>query len=276
VSFDGQSKKMEYNSTSHASFAPLLGLLPTVLYAPEDASLVTGTPSERRRFIDFHLAQMDPLYVHHFTRYQRAMKQRNHLLRQQSEVAIEPWEHSMAHSASYIVQKREEAAFSFKAPLAHYMQLLSRNEDTLEMKYTSSLPPHRKDASDFYKEQFIKNRKREMYLGATLVGPHREDLIFLIHQKEAKSFSSEGQKRCCVAALRLAEWQNLKQMVGSPPLMSIDDFGVHLDQNRQHLFQEEMKNLGQVFLTSPNLNEELAPLEKKQILLIEKGKILSS
>lgn len=275
VSFDGQTKKMEYNSTSYASFTPLLGLLPTVLYAPEDISLVSGSPAERRRFLNLHLAQLDPLYVHHLARYHRAMKQRNHLLRSQSEAAIAPWEIAMSQSASYLVQKREQMISDLTSPLSEMMQLLSKNEDTLALRYQSSFPASRKqeDPAAYFLEQFKKNRKREMILGATLVGPHRDDFLFLIQQKEAKAFSSEGQKRSCIAAMRLAEWQRLCSQVNSPPLMSIDDFGVHLDATRQHIFQAYLKNLGQVFLTSPNLSEEIIALPAKQIF-VEKGKII--
>jgi DNA replication and repair protein RecF len=275
ISFDGQIKKMEYNSTSYSSFTPLLGLLPTVLYSPEDISLVMGSPAERRRFLNLHIAQLDPLYVHHLARYHRAMKQRNHLLKSQSDTAIGPWETAMAHSASYLVQKREQMILDLAPTLSEMMQVLSKSQDTLSLKYQSSFPASKKqeDPATYFLEQYKKNRKREMAIGSTIVGPHRDDFLFLIEQKEAKAFSSEGQKRSCIAAMRLSEWKRLHSQVSSAPLMSIDDFGVHLDASRQTILQELLKNLGQVFLTSPSLSEEILSIPAKQIL-IEKGKIL--
>jgi DNA replication and repair protein RecF len=99
--------------------------------------------------------------------------------------------------------------------------------------------------------QWHKNRQKEMYLGSTLIGPHRDDLTIQISKREAKHFSSEGQKRCSVASLRLAEWEHFQKASSSPPLMGIDDVGIQLDEERQTLLHTEMKNLNQVFLTSP-------------------------
>ena len=111
-----------------------------------------------------------------------------------------------------------------------------------------------------------------MHLKNTLIGPHRDDLSFIVNQREAKSFSSEGQKRCCLAAIRLAEWQRLRAISETSPLMSIDDFGIHLDENRQSLLQRQMQDLGQVFLSSPCLLKET----KSHAFMIEKGNIIDS
>lgn len=278
ISFDGQMRKMQYNQTTYPHFSNLLGLLPSVLFAPEDVSLISGSPAERRRFLDLHIAQMDPLYVHHLTRYFKAMKQRNHLLRHKSEAAIEMWEYAMAFSASYLIQKRLESTQALNAPLKEKMLQTSDGRDTLEIHYQSTLhspqPEGKEDFAAFISQQFQKNRKRDMYLGNTLIGPHRDDILFNINGKLAKTFSSEGQKRCAVATLRLAEWERLKQTTQSPPLMSVDDFGVHLDPKRRQLLKDQMQGLGQVFLTAPTLLEEWNIPSKKHTLMIEKGSVI--
>ena len=102
LTFDGQTKRLQMNANTYASFHPLLGILPSVLYAPNDTELIGGSPAERRRFINLHLAQSDPHYVHHLTRFWRAMKQRNCLLRGRDAQTIECWEIEMAQSASYL------------------------------------------------------------------------------------------------------------------------------------------------------------------------------
>lgn len=238
VYFDGQSRKMHYNNTAYPSFNNLLGLMPSVLFAPEDVSLISGSPMERRRFLNLHIAQIDPLYVHHLIRFSQAMRQRNTLLKQENEKAIEVWEEMMALSATYLVQKRSEAIQELQTPLNQHMQLLTDQKDTLQIEYQPSL---------FNPKQ----RKREMIVGATLTGPHRDDLIIKIGGKEAKLYSSEGQKRSAIASLRLSEWERLEKLSESSPILSIDDFGVHLDANRHSLFQQKLPALGQVFLTSP-------------------------
>ena len=90
-----------------------------------------------------------------------------------------------------------------------------------------------------------------MDLGLTLTGPHRDDLQLLIEGKAARFFASEGQKKTCIAALRLAEWERLKQRLGVPPLMGIDDLGLHLDPTRLSALQRELQTLSQVFITTP-------------------------
>lgn len=234
VSYDGQSKKMQYNQTSYPNFTGLLGLMPTVLLAPEDVNLIMGGPQERRRFLDIHIVQIDPLYVHHLTRYFKALKQRNFLLRNRKEDAIESWEEIMKNSALYIQQKRKETVDE----LSKRVQM---DIDRLEIRFYPSA-----------NLDYASSRKKELIVGTTLHGPHRDDLHININEKEAKSFSSQGQKRAAIAALRLAQWSHFLHVTGSPPLLSIDDFGVHLDQNRSNHLLDRLSSLGQVFLTSPD------------------------
>lgn len=270
--FDGNKRHVQYNDVTYAHFSHLLGLLPSVLYAPEDGSLITGAPAERRRFIDLHIAQTDPLYIQHLVRYFKAMKQRNYLLKNQTEHAIEPWEEMMSVAASYLVQKRQERIAALNAPLSSLMQLLSNGIDQIQVRYQPSHPLEEITVSAF-RHAFATHRHKEMRLGSSLIGPHRDDLLIEINQLPAKTYSSEGQKRSCIAALRLAEWERLADLTGAPPLMSVDDFGIHLDESRRELLQMQLSRLGQVFLTSPDPREAPSPLAQKQILFVEQGKV---
>lgn len=251
ISFDGSSRFLQYNETSYATFTPLLGLLPHVLYAPEDVALIVGAPAERRRFLDLHIAQSDPTYIFHLARYFKAMKQRNYLLRRQESASLSSWEALMAVSASYVIEKRKAALTALNPYIDTFMRELSDGQEELEIKYRSSF----RETTPFC-EQYEKERKREMEMGCTLIGPHRDELLFTLNKKEAKSFSSEGQKRCLIASLRLAQWKHLAQVCCLSPFMSIDDFGIHLDAKRQLFLHKQLTDLGQVFLTTP-LNTEI-------------------
>ena len=262
VSFDGKSKNIQHNATTYTQFLHLLGLLPTVLYAPEDVSLIFSGPSERRRFLDLHIAQIDPLYVHHLARYYRAMKHRNHLLKQRTALAIEPWEEMMTNSAAYLMRQRETAISDLNSALARPMHALTDGQDTLSIQYLPSLKPG---------VTFASYRPRELDYGCSLIGPQRDELLILINGHQAKTFASEGQKRCAIAALKLAEWQRVFQLSEEKPLMSIDDFGVHLDGKRSHFLQEELKNLGQVFLTSPHPLETVIAWPETTVFSLKEG-----
>lgn len=268
ISFDGETKKVQFNANSYSHFTPLIGLLPHVLYAPDDIALVSGAPTFRRKFLNVHLSQINPLYLHHLARYHKAMRQRNDLLKKKSEVAIEPWEESMAISAAYLIEKRAEMIQELHQPLSKHMEALSGARDTLDIEYAHSLalrPPE--ELRDGWK----KSRKKELHVGATLSGPHRDDLNFLIGGVSAKAFASVGQKHSILAALRLCEWDHFLEHSGEKPLLSIDDFGSHLDEERQAHFQSRVTDLGQTFLTSPTALPDVFP--GKTLIEIGSGQV---
>ena len=249
ISFDGQSRRLQLNANSFATFHPLLGTLPSVLSAPDDIHLVAGSPAERRRFLNLHLAQSDPLYVHHLSRFWRAMKQRNCLLRAKTTEAIECWENEMAQSAAYLSQARRQLIEELKEPLSAQSLRLSLDADSVEVRFHPTYAPPQ------YVQQLQKMRARVKELGLTLNGPHRDDLSFWIGAKPARTFASEGQKRTAVSALRLAEWERLQSRIGEAPLMAIDDFGGSLDPSRQKHLADFLQTMGQVFLTTPTPSE---------------------
>ncbi|MBS0604217.1 MAG: DNA replication/repair protein RecF [Verrucomicrobia bacterium] len=279
VYYDESTRKVQYNETVHATLTSLLGILPSVLLSPDDLSLVSGTPAERRRFLDMHIAQTDPLYVNHLGRYFKAMKQRNHLLRTKSEASIQAWEQMMAQSASYLVHKRRLAAAQLRSPSSDWMQVLSRGQDRIDIQYHSSLalPSEEHTAAVHFQQVWQKMRPKEMLLGSTLTGPHRDDLLIHLSDKPAKVFSSEGQKRSCISSLRFAQWVQMEQVLGHPPLLGIDDFGIQLDIERQMQLKAHLPKFKQVFLTSPfalqNDFREGTPL---RVLTIKKGCVISS
>lgn len=251
-SFNGKEKSLLHNSTPCSSIASLLGLLQGVVITPDDASLVKGSPNIRRSFLDVQIAQTDPLYVHHLGRFNRAMKQRNTLLRAKSQVTITSWEHEMSNSAAYIVQQRQKAIHDLHKYSRSLHKALSGETEELELVYKtgSGAITEVPILKQFYLEQFHKLRQREMLLGSTLSGPHKDDLTIAIGQKEVRYFASEGQQRSCVAALRLGEWERLKALANESPLMLIDDVGISLDHIRRDKLLSHVQHLGQVFLTA--------------------------
>lgn len=273
LAFDGQTKKILHNQTSYNSFISLLGILPSVLIVPEDISILIGSPTERRRFLDMHIAQVDPLYVYHLGRYYKAMKYRNALLKQQREVSISSWEQIMAQAAAYLVLARKRHTKELLIKAMRYMQILSEEKDELSMDYKSSIPL----ASDEkkYAEQILvhytKARPRELLIKSTLYGPHRDEIELLINGKEAKYFGSEGQKRCFVTALHLAQRDLFEEAFCSAPLVGIDDFGTHLDQKRSSILLSHVATLGQTFLTSPTPFSSERLLQKQKTLCVHQG-----
>lgn len=249
ISYDGKERSIVHNRTPYTSSSSLLGLLQGCVLHPDDASLIKGSPLTRRSFLDLQIAQTDPVYVHYLTRYYRAMRQRNAILKAKQLAAIESWEYEMANASGYIVQQRFRVIDELQQRV---VEGFSGNAgEKITLAYKSGASQSDVDSlRQFYLELFKKNRRREMDLGFTLSGPHKDDLIIAIDNKEARYFASEGQQRSCVTSLRMAEWERLKELSSGLPVMLIDDVGISLDFNRRNKLLQHVNSLGQVFLTA--------------------------
>ncbi len=269
---DGTQRKILLNATTLPTLSTLLGILVGVILSPEDNELVKGHPAFRRQFLDLQIAKANPLYIHHLTRYARAMKQRNHLLRNKETATIEVWEEEMATAAAYIITERKKATEELEAQGNPLQKTLSGSVDHLQLAYKSTaLSATKEDTSirSYFLAQFAKHRARELEIGSTLVGPHKDDLVLFLQGKEVRSFASEGQQRSCVAALRLAEWSRLLAQTEEKPLMCIDDVGISLDKYRESSLYEALSQLGQVFITSPKEDLPLPPTA--QIIFVHRN-----
>lgn len=249
-SYDGKERKIFHNQTAIPTSTSLLGLLKGVVITPDDAALVKGQPALRRHFLDLQIAQCDPLYVHHLTRYARALQQRNALLRLKQEGGIETWEHELAVSAAYITQHRNHATKDLSQLGGEMHVRLAEELIPFGLSYRTTAPALSELLKGHYLDQLKRHRKREMVLGFTLAGPHKDDLLIHLDQKEVRHFGSEGQQRTCVAALKLAEWERVKKVGDGLPLMLVDDVGVSLDATRRGRLLSHLEGLGQVFLTA--------------------------
>ncbi len=237
ISYDGVNKEIKHNETFYNSFSPLLGLLPTVVYSPFDIELLHGAPSERRRFVNILIAQSNAAYVYHLTRYAKGIAQRNALLRSKDTKSIELWEDDLIKSALYIQEKRAQAIKMISDKTERIYLELSEKTEKIALSYVPS---------NISREIFKKNRDREIYLGYTIAGPHRDDIDISCSGLSAKNYASEGQKRTIIASLKLAETESLENAT-----LLIDDFGIHLDDQRKARFEDKIQNQNQLFLTSP-------------------------
>lgn len=258
MSLQGQERRIHYNSSTLSSLSSLLGILQGVLMAPHDIELIKGAPSVRRHYLDFQIAQVDPLYMHHLMRYSKGIKQRNVQIRLRHTKTIDVFEEAIAQSASYIISQREAAIADLNRLLNEYYHKISGKEEKISLKYHSSL-----GSSDPEKilAKLHATRERELDLGFTLVGTHRDDLALTIAEKPARTFASEGEMRSLVAALKLAEWERMRLMTREFPLLLVDDMGISLDPVRLKGLWDIFTTLGQVIITSVSSN---FPFNKKE------------
>jgi len=249
IYFDLTTKKIIYNDTLLNLFSQLLGLMPSVILAPQDLQLIIGYPATRRRFLNMHIAQFDPLYVYNLTRYTKAMKHRNALLKYRKLSGIEAFEAQMEVAGKYLIEQRSLAIKALNEKISQYYLKMSPKEAKLYFKYLPSC-----NLEDIY-GIFRKNIDKEIMLKSTIQGPHRDDMSLILDDKPAKSFASEGQKRTILAALKFAEFDRLKYKCEEMAILGVDDFGVHLDETKQELLFNSITDLNQSIITSPtNLN----------------------
>ncbi len=252
ITFGPSVKEIWHNETRLPGFLSLLGLLPSVFYAPSDIALIERSPKERRRFLNIHLAQLDPSYLHNLGKYTKALAQRNALLRTKKSETLSLWETILSETTKQILEKRKSLLEQITALLEKEYTHLQKREEIPHIIYEPSPP------TDPLPSLWEKMRSRELLLGYTLLGSHRDDFTLLLNEKPAKMYASEGQKRSIIAAVKIAEASLFKS-----PLFLVDDFGVHLDPTRQQLLYARIQNLGQLFITSPevSINTEQTSLQ---------------
>jgi len=243
MGFDGKNRKIRSNATPLDQLAHLIGMLTIVFYTSIDSQLVEGSPTQRRRFLNIQLAQSDPLYVHHLLRYHKAMKNRNALLKGKIERGMNSYEQIMARSATYLMHKRSHLLKVLTPIARQFIKTLSDTSEELDLFYAPSIAmQYMENIASIYSKQ----RKKELILGSTLLGPHRDDFLISYQYKEAKFYASEGQKRACVTALKMAERKQLSEHA----LFGIDDFGAQIDEKRMEQIYRAMADVPQVFLVS--------------------------
>lgn len=270
IQAENKDRKMMHNSTPLPNATHLLGLIQGVVMTPDDVNLIKGAPPLRRQFLDIQLAQVDPLYVHYLTRYTKAMKHRNQLLREKKPASIESWEHEMAQAAGYIIMRRRKTIDILQKHCQAFYSFITNENEHLTLEYCCRAADcqSEKEIRDLHVMQYQKNRSKEMTFGSTFFGPHKDDIKIKIGERDARFFASEGQQRSCVVALHMGEWQCLKDISHDIPLFMIDDVGLSLDNQRRDKLIEQLASLGQIFLTTtdPHLIDSFSG--EKQIFSI--------
>lgn len=250
ISCNPTEKKIFYNQTPLNTFAALIGLLQGTALTPDDVALIKGPPALRRQFLDLLIAQNDPLYMHYSTRFHRAMQQRNCILRKRDSKGALCWEEEMANAAAYIWRQRDRVIHALQSTCQRLHETLTDHPSTLSFGFKSFATPIEENLKDKVMAAYERHRKREMELGFTLVGPHKDDLTIKLDAQEARFFASEGQQRTVATALRLGEWELIKAASDETPIMILDDLGLGLDPQRKRRLLEHLTQMGQVFVSS--------------------------
>lgn len=250
IALQDSIKRIQYNSSKLDSLSGLLGIMQGVLLAPHDIELIRGVPAVRRHYLDFQIAQVDPLYIHHVVRCTKGVKHRNMMIRMGKMQAIGAYEEAIAEAATYIIKQRETAAEALSKMLKYYYTQISGKKEEVSLRYHSSLG---KPDYESIIEKIRSQRGKDIELGYTSLGVHRDDLALHISGKAARNFASEGEMRSLAAALKLAEWERIRTMTKESPLLLVDDMGISLDSMRLNNLFEILSGFDQVVITSTSV-----------------------
>ncbi|MFD1427166.1 DNA replication and repair protein RecF [Kroppenstedtia sanguinis] len=279
-----RGKRVLRNGVEQRRLSEYIGSLTAVLFAPEDLSIVKGSPQVRRRFLDMEIGQVSPTYIYHLTRYNQLLQQRNSLLKElgkgwgKQTALLDVLNEQLIGLSTHLWSKR----FSFVNLLSRWAQeihySITQGSESLTLQYQSlaSVEPgmDRSSMEEVLTQELMKVREQEMQRGTTLIGPHRDDLRIAANGTDLHTFGSQGQQRTAALSLKLAEIELIHQETGTYPILLLDDVLSELDDGRKTHLLEAIRGRVQTFVTTTGLEGiDRETLDRARIRWVHQGSI---
>lgn len=248
----GRRKSFKRQGKEYQRIREHIGLFPLVVVSPRDMDIVSGAPEDRRRFLDMIISQDSPLYLEALITYGELLQQRNRLLRDQADNAglYEVLEMRMSDAAETITSARTALIDSFSESFGQYYREIARTQEEPHMELSSQILRDRAPLAELLE----RNRRRDLILGYTSTGPHRDDLVLTLNGLPVRTTASQGQSKTFTIAMRLAQYGHLRDSIGMPPLLLLDDIFDKLDADRVANIVDIVSHdsFGQIFITDTN------------------------
>lgn len=231
----------------------LLGMLNIIFFSPEDLAIIKNGPAERRRFLDMELCQLHQIYTNDLSNYNKILKQRNQLLMQ---IAFSPalldtldiWDDQLVSYGTAIIKMRETFVRELNEIIKSIHEKLTGGREKIEITYEKSC------SEECFLEQLRNRRETDLKHKNTGIGPHRDDIRFMVNDIDVRTYGSQGQQRTAALSLKLAEIELVKRRIGETPVLLLDDVLSELDSNRKGYLLESIKDI-QTFITCTGLEE---------------------
>ncbi len=254
-SLQKEGKKIfRHSDKTYTRHSEHIGKMPSVIITPNDHVLIDGSSEVRRKFVDVAISQQDKAYLKELIRYNKALSQRNRMLKDHKLgayldlITLEITDEQLGAAAREIQRKRKEFFSVFSAPFTKYYSHIGSSEESVSIEYKT----YEGDLTELLKQ----NRERDLAIGHTTTGIHRDDLLFCLNDCPIKSFASQGQQKTYLLALKLAQFDYLCMTLGAKPLLMIDDIFDKLDFRRVNLLLQLIgqNHFGQLFITDTHLD----------------------
>ena len=247
----GKRKSLKRNGKEYPKLSQHIGSYPIVISTPEDSSIVSGSGEQRRKLMDMVISQADPSYLAALIRYNKALENRNKMLRAgvKDPILYESIENTMQETADIIHKAREEWVKGISPLVEEIYARISGGREATELTYKSALN------TATMKDVLESHRAKDQILGFTSAGVHRDDMETSLNGYSLKALGSQGQLKTFAVALRLAIFRYLKQKKGVTPLLLLDDIFDKLDAERVENIMKEVtgsEDFGQIFITDTN------------------------
>ena len=248
-----KSKLLAIDGQKAKKATDLIGKCNVVFFSPEDLSIIKDGPSERRRFVDMELCQLDSFYLYNLTNYNKIVEQRNTLLKDmvfnpQLRDTLNIWDMQLVSYGSKIIERRKLFVEQLNEIIEKIHYSLSGGKEKLKVIYEPDVE------IDAFESKLVANQERDVKAKMTSVGPHRDDFCFLIGDIDIRRFGSQGQQRTAALSLKLSEIELVKQIVKDTPILLLDDVLSELDSNRQNYLLNHIGDI-QTIITCTGLEE---------------------
>ncbi len=242
IAIDGEIKR---------KISDLLGNIFLVFFSPDDLSLVKGGPSERRRFLDIELCQIDKVYLKNLSNYHKILKERNLLLKSKEKInydLLDVYDEQLANFGTKIIIKREEFIKNINSYYKDLHFKISGEKEKARIKYKKNVK------ENVFLEQLKRNRNTDIEKRNTSLGPHKDDFNFIVNEINLRNYGSRGQVRTAVLSLKLSEIEIIKNLVHISPILLLDDVLSELDENRQVFLIDQLKEI-QTIITGTGVED---------------------
>ena len=267
-----KSKGIAVNGVKLKKAVELLGLANVIIFSPEDLSIIKNGPSDRRRFVDSELCQLDKVYLYNLTNYNKIVNQRNNLLKDilmhpELRDTLDVWDSQLVSIGTKVIERRKLFIDQLNNVIGNIHKNISGDKENLEILYEPNID------IEGYEEKLVRHREKDIRYKLTSVGPHRDDFIFNINGMDTKKYGSQGQQRTVALSLKLAEIRLVESLSGNTPILLLDDVLSELDSNRQNFLLNSIKNI-QTIITCTGLDEFInSRIELNKVFKIMDGTV---
>ncbi len=233
----------------------LFGIVNLVFFSPEDLNIIKNGPGERRRFLDLELSQLDKVYLSDLANYNRVVNQRNRLLKEigfqakkQDMDTLEIWEMQLVHYGNKIIERRKRFVEEINEIISSIHKKLTGGSEEILVIYEPS------NGNISLEDAIRKNREKDMKIKSTSIGPHRDDICFMVKDLDIRRFGSQGQQRTAALSLKLSEIELVKRAIHDTPVLLLDDVLSELDKHRQNYLLDSIHEI-QTLITCTGVDE---------------------